>query len=54
MNEIQWRASWIETLIQAGADLESAMDAFDIVYGEDQLDLSSDPVAAARTFLQAD
>jgi len=55
MNELQWRAIWIETLMQkGGADMESAMDAFDIFYGDDPLDTSIDPVAAARAFLEQD
>jgi hypothetical protein len=53
MNEHEWRAIWIDTLLKAGADLESAMDAFDLFYGEDELDLSSDPVAAARAIIES-
>ncbi len=52
MDEYLWRAKWTETLIKAGADMESAMDALDIFYGDDPIDTSIDPVAAAKEFLQ--
>lgn len=54
MDEYLWRTKWIETLVQAGADMESAMDALDIFYGDDPIDTSVDPVIAAKEFLQQD
>ena len=52
MDDYQWRTIWIETLINHGADMESAMDALDLFYGDDPVDTSVDPVAAAREFVR--
>ena len=52
MDELQWRAIWIETIMKAGSDLEDAQDAFDMFYGEDPIDTSIDPAEAARALIK--
>jgi len=51
MDEQRWRALWIETLLKGGVDMESALDAFDIFYGDEGFDTEPDPVATAQQFL---
>lgn len=51
MDEQRWRALWIQTLLEAGVDMESAWDAFDLFYGDEGFDTEPDPVAAAKAFL---
>ncbi|GGC01632.1 hypothetical protein GCM10007205_08590 [Oxalicibacterium flavum] len=52
MDEQRWRALWVETLLNAGVDMESALDAFDIFYGDEGFDTTPDPVALAKQFLK--
>jgi hypothetical protein len=52
MDELQWRAIWIETVMKAGSDLEDALDAFDMFYGDDPIDTSIDPAEAARALIK--
>jgi hypothetical protein len=51
MTQEQWRKTWIDTLIDAGIFIETAEDAFDVCYANQEIDLSVDPIDAANVFI---
>ncbi|GGI16877.1 MAG: hypothetical protein REI95_11125 [Oxalicibacterium faecigallinarum] len=51
MTEHEWRAIWVDTLVKAGSDWESAVDALDLVYGDEPIDTTLDPIQAARDLI---
>jgi hypothetical protein len=51
MTKEEWRKTWINTLVEAGIFLDTAEDAFDVCYTNQEIDLTSDPVSAASAFI---
>lgn len=51
MTEHEWRAIWVDTLVKAGSDWESAVDALDLVYGDEPIDTTLNPIQAARDLI---
>lgn len=51
MQSEEWRKAWINTLVDWGIYLEEAEKAYDICYGNQKIDLASDPHVAASAFL---
>jgi hypothetical protein len=51
MSKDEWRKAWIDTLVEAGIFLDTAEDAFDVCYANQEIDLGSDPQQAASAFI---
>lgn len=53
MSTGEWRERWVNTLIKAGISPVAAEAAFEVCYGNQELDLTENPENIARTFIPA-
>jgi hypothetical protein len=51
MTKEEWRKTWIDTLVENGVFLDTAEDAFNVCYENQDIDVSTDPERAASAFL---
>lgn len=52
--QAQWKKQWIGVFLEAGIDRESAENAFEVYYGNQEIDILKDPINEATVLCGID